>query len=90
MFSLFKDAIVYISGTRYIRNDEQANLQENLHINGTNLNAYLYTLHNNSEKTYDTIVNTFREIFNDVVTLNTPINSQQNTNVCLSFQEWIP
>jgi predicted ATPase len=85
-FNLLKNRIVYISGARYVPNQEKAELHENLNINGTNLNAYLYSLHNNKEKVYKVIVNTFKRIFNDVLDFSTPINASQQTNISLYFE----
>lgn len=86
LMQLIKENFVFISGNRYVPNSEKAILQQSLSINGENLNSYLYTLHNNNEKVYDVIINTFKEIFDDVTSVNTPINFDQNTNISLSFQ----
>ncbi|HFK1790659.1 TPA: ATP-dependent endonuclease [Bacillus pacificus] len=86
LMQFIKENFVFISGNRYVPNSEKALLQQDLSINGENLNSYLYTLHNNNEKVYDVIINTFKEIFDDVTSVNTPINFDQNTNISLSFQ----
>lgn len=86
LMQFIKENFVFISGNRYVPNSEKALLQQDLSINGENLNSYLYTLHNNNEKVYDVIINTFKEIFDDVTSVNTPINLDQNTNISLSFE----
>ncbi|MDA2421398.1 AAA family ATPase [Bacillus cereus] len=86
LMTLIKENFVFISGNRYVPNSEKAILQRDLSINGENLNSYLFTLHNNDEKVYNTIINIFKTIFDDVTSVNTPINFDQNTNISLSFQ----
>jgi predicted ATP-dependent endonuclease of OLD family len=86
LITLIKENFVFISGNRYVPNSEKAILQQDLSINGENLNSYLYTLHNNNEKVYDVIINTFKGIFDDVTSVNTPINLDQKTNISLSFE----
>ncbi|ALC53175.1 hypothetical protein ACN91_16780 [Bacillus cereus] len=86
LMTLIKENFVFISGNRYVPNSEKAILQRDLSINGENLNSYLFTLHNNDETVYNTIINIFKTIFDDVTSVNTPINFDQNTNISLSFQ----
>ncbi|WP_338587824.1 AAA family ATPase [Paenibacillus sp. Y5S-9] len=86
LFSFLKSKIVYISGSRYVPQVEKSILQDSLYIDGTNLNAFLYTLHNNQEKTYDNIIKTFTQIFTDVASISTPINGDNNTYVSLYFE----
>ncbi|MGN4480629.1 ATP-dependent nuclease [Bacillus cereus group sp. MYBK5-1] len=86
LIQFIKENFVFINGNRYVPNSEKAILQQDLSINGENLNSYLYTLHNNNEKVYDVIINTFKEIFDDVTSVNTPINFDHSTNISLSFQ----
>lgn len=86
LFSFLKSKIVYISGSRYVPQVEKSILQDSLYIDGTNLNAFLYTLHNNQEKTYDNIIKTFTQIFTDVASISTPINGDNNTYISLYFE----
>jgi predicted ATP-dependent endonuclease of OLD family len=85
LMKFLKDKIVYISGSRFVPEDENAELNNSLLIDGTNLNRFLYTLHNNNETIFDTIKKTFIQIFSDVETISTPISIGNKTNVSLVF-----
>lgn len=82
------EKIVYISGSRYIPESEETALSDTLSIDGTNLNKFLYTLHNNNEEIFDKIKTTFIEIFNEVESINTPINIGNTTNISVIFKEY--
>ncbi|MGF6354046.1 putative ATP-dependent endonuclease of OLD family [Paenibacillus sp. 4624] len=81
-----RSKIVYIAGSRHVPSTEPSNLNQSLNINGTNLNGFLYTLHNNEEKIFDIIVKTFTLIFNDVTSINTPIEGANQTYVSILFE----
>lgn len=83
---LIKNNFVYISGNRFVPNKDKTVLQSDLSINGENLNSYLFTLHNNNEEVFNKIINTFKGIFDDVTAVSTPIDSKQDTSICLSFE----
>jgi AAA15 family ATPase/GTPase len=85
VFAFLKERIVFISGTRHVPQSESTNLHNNLSIDGTNLNAFLYTLHNNNEVIFDEIKKVFTRIFNDVTSISTPINGNM-TNISLYFE----
>jgi AAA15 family ATPase/GTPase len=83
---LLKEKIVYISGSRFVPAAETAEVNDSLLIDGTNLNRFLYTLHNNNETVFDTIIKTFIQIFNDVETISTPVMVGNKTYVSLVFK----
>ncbi|MEB8572286.1 AAA family ATPase [Bacillus cereus] len=86
LMNLIKNSFVYISGNRFVPNKDKTFLQKDLSINGENLNSYLFTLHNNDEEVFNKIINTFKAIFNDVTAVSTPIDVNQDTSICLSFE----
>ncbi|WHX62774.1 ATP-dependent nuclease [Peribacillus frigoritolerans] len=93
LISLLKKKIVFISGTRNFPKIETAKLQESISSDGTNLNSFLFTLHNNDEMNFDKIRNTFKQIFTDVTSVTTPVNADNLTNISLYFdgsREQIP
>lgn len=83
---LLRGKIVYITGSRHVPSTEGTSLNHTLNINGTNLNGLLYTLHNNEEETFDKIVETFKQIFTDVITIRTPIDGGNHTFISVSFE----
>ncbi|MDY8046564.1 AAA family ATPase [Paenibacillus polymyxa] len=85
-YFLLKNKLVYISGSRYVPMTEGSNLHSSLFIDGTNLNAFLYTLHNNEERIFDKIKRTFTQIFTDVTSISTPINDNNNTHISIYFE----
>lgn len=86
LFVFLKNKVVYISGSRYVPQVEGTTLQEALSTDGSNLNAFLYTLHNNHEKNFDIILDNFIKIFDDVISISTPINSDNNTYISIYFE----
>lgn len=86
LFAFLKNKIVYISGSRYVPQVDETNLKEALSTDGSNLNAFLYTLHNNHEKNFDIILDNFMKIFDDVISISTPINSDNNTYISIYFE----
>ncbi|MFD4819546.1 ATP-dependent nuclease, partial [Peribacillus butanolivorans] len=86
IFLLLKSKIVFISGTRHVPEFQSTELHQSLTIDGTNLNAFLYTLHNNQETRFDEIKSVFKQIFNDVTSISTPINDGKQTYTCLYFE----
>lgn len=85
LFKLLSSKTVYISGSRYVPQEESSSLHDSLAIDGTNLNAFLYTLHNNEEKIFDNIMEKFNQIFNDVTAISTPIKSGNKTYISIYF-----
>ena len=85
-FEYLKKNIIFISGSRHVPNFDEAKLDGNLNVEGTNLNAFLYTLRNNNEETFDEIKNTFIKIFNDVDSIRTPIDDLGKTSISLKFK----
>lgn len=83
---LLKDRIVFISGTRHVPKEERTIVHNSLSIDATNLNAFLYTLHNNDERVFDQIINIFKKIFNDITSVSTPIDKSSNTYISLYFE----
>ncbi|WP_313894158.1 AAA family ATPase [Psychrobacillus sp.] len=83
--SLLKDRLVFINGARYVPKEDPANVHTNLSIDGTNLNAFLFTLHNNNEQAFDEIIDMFKIIFNDITSISTPIEGG-NTYISLYFE----
>ncbi|PCD05697.1 hypothetical protein CMV16_21950 [Peribacillus simplex] len=86
LISLLKKKIVFISGTRNFPKQEHTTLQESISIDGTNLNSFLYSLHNNDEMVFDKIRDTFKQIFTDVISISTPVDTNQSTNISLYFE----
>lgn len=86
LMTFLNEKIVYIAGSRHVLPSEDSTLNRSLNINGTNLNGLLYTLHNNEEEIFDKIVETFIQIFPDVTTIRTPINSARQTFISVSFE----
>lgn len=82
---ILKDRVVFINGTRHVPTSAQANVQKSLSIDGNNLNAFLFTLHNNDEKAFDEIVDMFKLIFDDIAYVSTPIDGS-NTYISLYFK----
>ncbi|MFE3982237.1 ATP-dependent endonuclease [Priestia sp. YIM B13546] len=87
---LLKEKIVYVSGTRHVPDFEQTNVMPQLNIDGTNLNAFLYTLRNNNEETFNEIKKAFIDIFPDVRSISTNIMNRNgnlpDTNINLYFE----
>ncbi|MGX7595608.1 ATP-dependent nuclease [Planococcus plakortidis] len=83
---LLKKNIIYINGSRYVPHQEKTNVHKNLAVNGENLNNFLYTLHNNFEIKFDSIVENFKKVFSDVASINTPINNEGNTYISINFE----
>ncbi|MED3990182.1 ATP-dependent nuclease [Priestia aryabhattai] len=86
IFSLVKGKMVFISGTRHVPKQQETQLNDSLTIDGTNLNAFLYTLHNNNEQVFDQLKKVFKLIFTDVTSISTPIDNNRLTNICLYFE----
>lgn len=86
ILTLLKEKIIFISGTRHVPERQATSLSTNLTIDGTNLNTFLYTLHNNEEKVFDQIKKVFRQIFNDVVSISTLIDQHNSTYISLYFE----
>lgn len=86
IFNFLKEKVIFISGSRYVPVNDEAKLNDNLNIDGTNLNAFLYTLRNNEESMFENIKNTFIQIFDDVKSISTPISSKGETNISISFE----
>ncbi|MGE7988536.1 ATP-dependent nuclease [Lysinibacillus fusiformis] len=86
IYSFLKEKIIFISGSRHVPGKEEAKLDNNLNIDGTNLNAFLYTLRNNEEAIFENIKDTFMKIFNDVLSISTPISSEGETNISIRFE----
>lgn len=84
--SLLKKNLTYISGSRYVPLEEKTGLQNNLAINGENLNNFLYTLHNNYEGVFDLIIENFKKVFSDITSISTPINKDGNTYISINFE----
>ncbi len=84
---LCKDKIIYINGSRYVQAKERIHLQNSLQIEGTNLNTILYTLNNNDPVIFKKINKTFRQIFNDVAFISTPINENDQTYISINFED---
>ncbi|ALC87391.1 hypothetical protein AM499_17400 [Bacillus sp. FJAT-22090] len=85
LIKFLRDRIVFINGTRYVPKMDSASVQNSLSIEGTNLNAFLFTLHNNDEKAFDQIIDVFKKIFTDIISVSTPINGG-NTYISLYFE----
>lgn len=85
MYSLLRSKVVYISGSRFVPESEASTLNNSLSIDGTNLNTFLYTLHNNEEKIFDKIKKTFTQIFTDVISVSTPIDAANHTHISIHF-----
>ncbi|MFJ5772483.1 ATP-dependent nuclease [Psychrobacillus sp. NPDC093180] len=83
--NLLKDSVVFINGARHVPEKDPANVHSSLNIDGTNLNAFLFTLHNNDEKAFDKIIDMFKVIFNDVTSISTPIEGG-STYISLYFE----
>lgn len=86
IFKFLKEKLIFISGSRHVPGIEEAKLNNNLNIDGTNLNAFLYTLRNNEESMFENIKKTFIQIFDDVISISTPISSKGETNISISFE----
>ncbi|MDQ0719785.1 putative ATPase [Paenibacillus sp. W4I10] len=86
LFKFLKSKIVYVVGSRYVPSTEGSSLNRSLNINGTNLNGFLYSLHNNEEETFDIIVETFTQIFTDVTSIRTPIDAANQTFISITFE----
>ncbi|WP_413407952.1 ATP-dependent nuclease [Paenibacillus amylolyticus] len=84
--NLLNKKIVYITGSRHVPSTETSTLNNYLKIDGTNLNGFLYSMHNNEEETFDKIVETFKQIFTDVITIRTPIDEGNQTFISVSFE----
>lgn len=82
---LLKNKVVFINGARFVPKEDPARVDTSLSIDGTNLNAFLYTLHNNDETTYDKIIDMFKLIFNDITSISTPIDGEK-TYISLYFE----
>ncbi|WP_339307659.1 AAA family ATPase [Paenibacillus sp. FSL R5-0519] len=85
LISLLRTKIVYIIGSRYVPSFEASKINRTLNIDGTNLNGFLYTLHNNDEKTFDRIKNVFTQIFTDVTSISTPVKELEQTFISITF-----
>ncbi|MEK4056434.1 AAA family ATPase [Paenibacillus sp. FSL F4-0087] len=83
---LCKDKIIYVNGSRYVQSKERIHLQNSLQIEGTNLNTLLYTLNNNDPRIFNKINQTFRQIFNDVLYISTPVNENDQTHISIYFE----
>ncbi|OME84859.1 hypothetical protein BK122_07015 [Paenibacillus pabuli] len=81
-----KDKIIYVNGSRYVQSKERIHLQNSLQIEGTNLNTLLYTLNNNDPRIFNKINQTFRQIFNDVLYISTPVNENDQTHISIYFE----
>lgn len=86
LFIFIKENIIFINGSRFVPGIEEAKLNTDLSIDGTNLNAFLYTLRNNEESVFEKIKNTFIKIFDDVKSISTPINDEGQTNISITFE----
>ncbi|MGG0496720.1 AAA family ATPase [Priestia megaterium] len=86
IFNLLKEKIIFINGTRHVPQRQATGLSHNLTIDGTNLNTFLYTLHNNEEPIFDQIKHVFKQIFNDVVSISTLIDESNSTYISLYFE----
>lgn len=86
IMSLIKEKIVYINGTRHVPKNEQTGVVYNLNIDATNLHSFLYTLRNNNEEVFNKIKSEFINIFPDVRSINTNIDTSRNTNITLYFE----
>lgn len=92
-FSLINSKIVFISGNRNVPDKQLASLNIKLATQGTNLNGILYTLRNNEDHIFEEIKTAFKKIFNDVSSISTPIDEENNTTISLQFEgskEFIP
>lgn len=92
-FNLMKNKMVFISGNRNVPDKQLASLNVNLATQGTNLNGVLYTLRNNEDHIFEEIKTAFKKIFNDVASISTPIDEDNNTAISLQFEgskEFIP
>lgn len=85
LLSLLNKSIVFINGTRHVPKEQSTELSNRLSIDGNNLNAFLYTLHNNEELLFDQITSVFKKIFNDVIAIGTPIDGHGITYISLKF-----
>ncbi|UKJ81198.1 AAA family ATPase [Priestia megaterium] len=86
IFSLLNRSVVFIDGSRHVPKDKEAQLSNKLTIDGNNLNEFLYTLHLNDEIMFDQITSIFKQIFNDVTSIGTPINGNGSTYISLKFE----
>lgn len=83
---MFKDKVIYINGSRYVQPTERTNLQNYLQVEGANLNALIYTLNNNAPRIFTKINESFKQIFNDVSNIGTPINENDQTYISIYFE----
>lgn len=86
IFTLLNKSIVFISGARHVPKNQSTELNNRLTIDGNNLNTFLFTLHNNQEIIFDQITNVFKQIFNDVTSIGTPIDGHGSTYINLEFE----
>lgn len=86
IFTLMERSFVFISGNRYVPKNQIASLTQSLTVDGNNLNGILYTLRNNQDHIFEEIKSAFIKIFNDVTSITTPIDAENNTAVSLQFE----
>lgn len=86
LYEFLKSKIVYISGSRHVPSVESALFNQGISIDGSNLNSFMYTLHNNFETTFDIIKGAFMDIFDDVTSISTPIKENNVTQISLYFE----